>query len=199
MLIQIIKAAPILRVVLCVLQAALTAYGLPVPIAALANSALQSSPTFFQDMINDLDQVAPPVGIESVLPDINDSSEIDRYLRESKPRTREALLAIKEVFGELTLLSNCGLTKRIAKKDGRVMWILDDEFVIRAFEDKEGEAIDFKGTTPDEIYEDFKKKYAAPSSSQSPPPPPPTAAASSNANNKKKPNHLLGRLFSSSK
>jgi hypothetical protein len=199
MLIQIIKAAPILRVVLCVLQAALTAYGLPVPIAALANSALQSSPTFFQDMINDLDQVAPPVGTESVLPDINDSSEIDRYLRESKPRTREALLAIKEVFGELTLLSNCGLTKRIAKKDGRVMWILDDEFVIRAFEDKEGEAIDFKGTTPDEIYEDFKKKYAAPSSSQSPPPPPPTAAASSNANNKKKPNHLLGRLFSSSK
>ena len=199
MLIQIIKAAPILRVVLCVLQAALTAYGLPVPIAALANSALQSSHTFFQDMINDLDQVAPPVGTESVLPDINDSSEIDRYLRESKPRTREALLAIKEVFGELTLLSNCGLTKRIAKKDGRVMWILDDEFVIRAFEDKEGEAIDFKGTTPDEIYEDFKKKYAAPSSSQSPPPPPPTAAASSNANNKKKPNDLLGRLFSSSK
>ena len=199
MLIQIIKAAPILRVVLCVLQAALTAYGLPVPIAALANSALQSSPTFFQDMINDLDQVAPPVGTESVLPDINDSSEIDRYLRESKPRTREALLAIKEVFDELTLLSNCGLTKRIAKKDGRVMWILDDEFVIRAFEDKEGEAIDFKGTTPDEIYEDFKKKYAAPSSSQSPPPPPPTAAASSNANNKKKPNDLLGRLFSSSK
>jgi len=184
--------------VLCVLQAALTAYGLPVPIAALANSALQSSPTFFQDMINDLDQVAPPVGTESVLPDINDSSEIDRYLRESKPRTREALLAIKEVFGELTLLSNCGLTKRIAKKDGRVMWILDDEFVIRAFEDKEGEAIDFKGTTPDEIYEDFKKKYAAPSSSQSPPPPPPTAAASSNANNKNKLKKLFG-MFPSSK
>ena len=198
MLIQIIKAAPILRVVLCVLQAALTAYGLPVPIAALANSALQSSPTFFRDIINDLDQVAPPIDTESVLPDIKDSSEIDRYLRESKPRTREALLAIKEVFGELTLLSNCGLTKRIAKKDGRVMWILDDEFVIRAFEDKEGEAIDFKGTTPDAIYEDFKTKYAAPSSSQSLSPPPPTAAASSNANNKNNLKNLFG-MFSSSK
>jgi hypothetical protein len=78
------------------------------------------------------------------------------------------------------------------------MWILDDEFVIPAFEDKEGEAIDFKGTTPDAIYEDFKTKYAAPSSSQSLPPPPPTAAASSNTNNKKKPKNLFG-MFSSSK
>ena len=151
--------------ILFVLQAAMATYGVPVPLMAMADDVIKSSPDFLRDLMKQLDEIAPPDPSELMLADAKDPAQINDCVLLMKNKSRGAVLAVKEIFGEIKTLSECGLVKRIAK-DGRVVWILDEEPVLKAFDDMGGAPLDFTGKSPDQIYEDFKAHYASPVASQ---------------------------------
>ena len=106
-------------------------------------------PIFFDRMIRDLNELSSDA----------DAGAEDSVESSHSENMRAALLAIKELLGELNVLSQCGLKKMITA-DGRVMWILDDQDVIRDFEETGGRPMDFFGRTPDEIFLEIKGKYS---------------------------------------